>query len=193
MNIMNKTLLLTLVSILGIYSVNAQNNQTSEKHGKTLNLGLGAGGYSGYYGYIGRTLPVFHLNYEFDATKNFTIAPFITFYTYTNSYYWGDKNNQHRYYSYRETVVPVGVKGTYYFDKLLGAGPRWDFYLAGSLGFAVVNSRWESGYEGDKKYYHSGNRLFLDAHIGAEYHINKRTGLFLDLSNGVSTIGIALH
>lgn len=163
------------------------------KYGKTLNLGLGIGGYYGYYKYVGRTMPVFHIDYEFDVLKNFTIAPFISFYTYKNAYYWGNNNTPYKYYYYHETVIPIGVKGTYYFDQLLNANSKWDFYMAGSLGFAIVNSSWDSDYYGDKNYYRSGNPLFLDIHIGTEYHINSRIGMFLDLSSGVSTIGLAIH
>jgi hypothetical protein len=159
-----------------------------ENHGGTLNLGLGLGGYSGYYKYVGRSFPVVHIDYEFNAGKNFTLAPFANFYTYSNNYYWNTD-----YYTYRETVIPIGVKGTFYLDNLLHASSEWDFYAAGSLGFAVVNRRWENGYAGDKNYYRGGNALFLDAHIGVEYHFNNRVGLFLDLSSGVSTIGLALH
>jgi hypothetical protein len=65
--------------------------------------------------------------------------------------------------------------------------------LAGSLGFAIVNSRWEDGYDGDKGHFHNGNPLFLDLHIGSEYHFNKKFGAFLDLSTGVSTIGLSFH
>jgi len=168
-------------------------NYSSEKFGKTLNLGLGIGGYAGYYGYADRTMPVFHADYEFDVLKNFTLAPFISLYSYKNEYYWGDKNDPYRYYAYHQTVIPIGVKGTYYFDQLLNAGPKWDFYLAGSLGFAIVNSSWENGYNGDPNYYHSANPLFLDLHIGTEYHINHKIGIFLDISTGVSTIGLAIH
>ena len=167
--------------------------QEGEAHGKTLNLGLGVGGYSGYYGYIGRTLPVFNLNYEFDLAHNFTLAPFVSFYTFRNTYYWGNKNTPYRNYYYHETVIPIGVKGTYYFDQLLKANSDWDFYLAGSLGFAIVSSRWDSDYYGDRNYYHNPNPLFLDLHIGTEYHINNKLGIFLDLSTGVSTLGIAIH
>jgi Zn-dependent M28 family amino/carboxypeptidase len=85
------------------------------------------------------------------------------------------------------------VKGTYYFDQLLHAGPRWDFYGAGSLGFALVNTTWNADYYGSRNYYIAANPLFLDLHIGTEYHVSNRVGLFLDLSTGVSTIGIALH
>ena len=121
------------------------------------------------------------------------LAPFVSFFTFSNNYYWGNKNFPDRYYSYRETVIPIGVKGTYYFDDLLKANEKWDFYLAGSLGFAIVNSHWEEGYGGDQNYYHGPNSLFLDLHIGTEYHFNSRVGAFLDLSTGVSTIGLAIH
>ncbi|MFY9152765.1 MAG: hypothetical protein WAO52_12155 [Prolixibacteraceae bacterium] len=172
--------LLSLFLIIGT-NLSAQNKSYTENHGGALNLGLGIGGYAGYYGYVGHSLPVFSINYEFDVAKNFTLAPFVSFYSYRNDKYY-----------YNETVIPIGAKGTYYFDQILNANSNWDFYLAGSLGFAVVNSRWDSGYtRGD--YYHEVNPLFLDLHIGTEYHLSNKVGLFLDLSTGVSTIGLAIH
>lgn len=161
------------------------------RFGNTLNVGIGIGGYAGYYHYVGRSLSVVNINYEFDVAKNFTLAPFVSIATYSNRYYWGDKNHPERYYSYRETIIPVGVKGTYYFDNLVKASSKWDFYGAGSLGFAVINSRWESGYYGDKNYYRRGNPLFLDLHLGAEYHLAKHIGMYLDVSTGVSTLGLS--
>ena len=92
----------------------------------------------------------------------------------------------------RETVIPIGGKGTYYFDQILRANSNWDFYLAGSLGFSIVKTTWDNGYYQDNTY-HKANPLFLDLHIGAEYHLSQRLGLFLDLSTGVSTIGLAFH
>ena len=172
--------LLSLFMIIGT-NLSAQDKTYGENHGHTLNLGLGIGGYSGYYGYIGHTLPVFSINYEFDVARNFTLAPFATFYSYQNT-------SQH----YHETVIPVGGKGTYYFDQLLDANEDWDFYLAGSLGFAIVNSTWDNGYTRTTNY-NNVNPLFLDLHVGAEYHLSNKVGLFLDLSTGVSTIGLALH
>ena len=174
--------------LVGFNHANAQ-----EKYGNTLNLGVGVGGYYGYYGYIGRSLPVLNINYEFDVAKNFTLAPFLSFSSYSNSYYWGNNNHPYRYYNYRETVIPIGLKGTYYVDDLLKLNKKWDIYVAGSLGFAIVDSHWDNGYLGDQNYYSGGSHLFLDIHLGAEYHFNNRIGAFLDLSSGVSTIGIAIH
>ncbi|HZL10297.1 MAG TPA: hypothetical protein VFC65_09895 [Prolixibacteraceae bacterium] len=183
-----KTKILTVV-LLSIFMTIGTNLSAQERHyygdyGNTLNLGLGIGGYSGYYGYVGHSLPVFNVNYEFDVANNFTLAPFISLSTYRSKY-----NN----YYYHETIIPIGVKGSYYFDDILNANSNWDFYLAGSLGFSIVNSRWDDGYGGDKNYYNDGNPLFLDLHLGTEYHLNNKVGLFLDLSTGVSTVGIAIH
>lgn len=169
-------------------TISAQETNTAGKSGKTLNIGIGLG----YYRYVGHSMPVVHADYEFDLLKNFTLAPFISFYTYRNDYYYGNPHDGNRYY-YHETVIPVGVKGTYYFDELLEAGNNWDFYLAGSLGFAIAFSYWDDNYTGDRNVYNGASPLFLDIHIGTEYHVNNRLGVFLDLSSGVSTIGLAIH
>lgn len=169
------------------------NSYGQEKYGKSLNLGIGLGGHYGYYEYVGNLIPVLHIDYEFDVVKNLTLAPFLNIHTYTKSHYWGNPNNSYKNYNYRETGVAMGVKGAYYFDELLKAGSNWDFYLANSLGFVAVYSHWDDDYDGDRDYYRRPNPLFFDMHIGAEYHIHNRIGLFLDLSTGASTFGIAIH
>ena len=186
-----KTIKFSVVVMLIIIGVNmqAQGEAGPEKYGKTLNLGAGIG----YYGYLGQVAPVGTINFEFDIAKNFTLAPFIGFYSYQRNYYWGNKDNPYRNYSYRTVVVPVGVKGTYYFDQLFKANEKWDFYAAASLGFSFRNTVWENGYYGDQNAYQSASPLYLDAHVGAEYHMTSKAGLFLDLSTGVSTFGLAIH
>ncbi len=178
-----KTRIFTAITVLMMMTTTSfsQNTTSSENYGGVLNLGLGIGGYSGYYGYAGRSLPVFTVNYEFDVARNFTLAPFISLYSYRH-------NDDH----YRETIIPIGVKGSLYLDQILKAGSDWDFYLAGSLGFALRNSRWDDGYNGNTLY-HDRSPLFLDLHLGTEYHISNNLGLFLDLSTGVSTIGLSFH
>lgn len=175
--------LLSMLMIAGLSSM-AQSRAYSEKFGGTLNLGLGLG----YYGYVENPLPVIHADIEFDVARNFTLAPFLNFYSYKKQYYH-DQN----YYYYSETVIPIGVKASYYFDELLQANAHWDFYLAGSLGFAIRNSHWDDGYNGDVNHFKGANPLYLDFHIGSEYHFNNKIGAFLDLSTGVSTIGLAVH
>lgn len=190
-----KLQILLALTLTFSFQLNAQENKqtTTSGYGKTLNFGVGVGGYYGHYGYVGQSLPVFHINYEFDVAKNFTLAPFISFYSYKRTYYWGNNDHEYAYYNYRQTVVPIGLKGSYYFDDLLHAGSKWDFYLAGSIGYTIVKTSWDSGYYGDRNYYRTPNSLYLDLHIGTEFHINQNIGLFLDLSTGVSTFGIAIH
>ncbi len=181
------TILILTIALSG--SIMAQETSTTEKYGNTLNAGVGVG----YYGYIGSTIPVVHANFEFDVAKNFTLAPFITYYSYQRYNYWGNDNHPYRNYSYRQTVIPVGVRGTYYFDQLLKANSKWDFYLAGSLGYAYRKTVWENGYYGETVVHRGSSSLYFDGHIGTEYHLNKKAGLFLDLSSGISTFGLALH
>ena len=181
------TLAVALVLITLGTDLSAQRHErisSYNDYGHTLNLGLGVGGYYGYYGYIGHTLPVFNVNYEFGVAKNFTLAPFVTFYTY--SY-----NDPDPYYSYTNYVTPIGVKGTYYLDQLLHAGSHWNFYVAGSLGMAIVSTVWDTDYSGVRSYSH--DPLYVDFHVGTEYRFNRNIGAFVDLSTGVSTVGIAIH
>jgi hypothetical protein len=90
-------------------------------------------------------------------------------------------------------VVPIGLKGTYYFDQLLNASSKWDFYLGLSLGVVIRKTVWDDEYYGDKNIEHSRSATYLDGHIGAEYHINSKIGLQLDLSTGQSTVCLAIH
>lgn len=191
---MKKLIIILFLIIPIIKGALAQGTSEPEKYGKTLNLGAGIG----YYGYIGQPVPVGTINFEFDVAKNFTLAPFVGLYTYRTYYYWGDPDKSYsdpsyRRYSYRSVAVPVGLKGTYYFDQLFKANQKWDFYAAASVGFVFRSIIWDSDYYGSRNVYRSASPLYLNAHIGAEYHINEKTGLFLDLSTGVSTFGLAVH
>jgi len=181
--------LFALLLSVGALKAQEQAPVPVEKYGNTLNTGVGIG----YYGYIGHAVAVVNANYEFDVARSFTLAPFIGFYSTGYDYAYGNPHDGYTNYTYRQTVVPVGMKGTYYFDKLLNASPKWDFYLAASIGFAIVNSQWDNGYPGDRNIYPGPSPLFLDAHMGAEYHMSSKVGVYLDLSTGVSTIGLAFH
>jgi hypothetical protein len=189
------TFLLILITLAHTSQAQDKNNLSTEKFGNALNIGVGIG-YSGYRGHTGAAIM---LNYEFDVAPSFTLAPFIGYYSYSNFYYWGNKNYPYRNYTYRETSIPIGIKGAYYFDKLLKAGPKWDFYLGASLGFVLRTVTWENGYYGDKYGYYDNNGfrgsspLYLNLHVGTEVHLSQKIGLFLDLSTGMSALGLAVH
>ena len=175
---MKKLIAFIIVVLFLSSSIHAQYTGSSEKYGNTLNIGLGLG--IGNYAYSANVIPVIHANYEFDIAKAFTMAPFITVYSYRDNYY-------------HETIVPIGVKGSYYFDQLVNAGSKWDFYFAGSLGFAIKKTTYYNGYDAQNTVYKGPGSLYLDFSIGAEYHITNKLGAFVDLSGGISTIGISIH
>ena len=182
-----------LILVIMLTSLVHFSAQAQESFGKALNLGLGAGGYSGYYGYADRSFLVFHVDYEFEIARSLTLGPTVSLYTFSDSYHWGDANTLSKSYSYRQIVIPIGIKGSYYFDDLLNANERWDFYAAGSLGLTLMNSRWDKEYNGDKNHFQGPNSILLDLHVGAEYHFYSRLGIFLDISTGVSMFGLTIH
>jgi hypothetical protein len=186
-----KTLITSLLIYLLIQSntITGQRNTGIEKYGNTLNVGLGIG----YYGYIGHSLPVLHLNYEMDVINNLTLAPFVTGYSYERYQFWGSPNNPYRNYYFRQNVMVLGLKGTYYFDNLLRAGSKWDFYLGGSLGFALRSTSWESAYNGERTVSQGINPVNLHGHIGVEHHFTNKIGLALDVSSGISSFCLAIH
>lgn len=185
---MIKNTLLIGLLLLSSVAINAQQKKAGREYfGNTLNLGAGVG----YYGYINTPLPVVLVNYEIDVVRNFTLAPFIGLYSFRNDRY--GYNTNPKGYTYRETVMPIGLKGTYYFDELLRANTKWDFYAAASSAILIRRITWDADYYGSHDVYKSRPPVIVDAHLGAEYHFSKQAGLFLDVSTGVSTVGLAIH
>lgn len=117
-----------------------QTASAQELHGSTLNLALGIGG---------RQLSVFHINYEFDVAPAVTLAPFVSFYDYSN-------------------FIPIGVKGSFYFDNMLQINSSWDLYVAGTLGLGIVSDEWDTQYYRDRYNFRGPNAIFIDFHLGAE-------------------------
>ena len=157
-----------------------------EKFGRTLNLGFGIGYHDAFE-------PAVNINYEFDLFRNFTLAPFVGISTYSDNRYWGNYNTPYRSYYYRETAIPVGAKGSYYFDELFRAGDKWDFYVGTSIGAVFRTAVWESGYYGDKKSIRYSRPVFANMHVGSECHVTQKFGIYLDLSSGISTFGMSFH
>jgi hypothetical protein len=155
------------------------------EYGHTWNIGVGPG----YFGRSFLRSPYITANYEFDVARNFTLAPFVGFSTYrSNPQPWGGGM-----FRYRGTIAPIGVKATYYFDDVLELPADWDLYAAASLGAVYINKKWDEGYTGRTGEIAGVDPVYVDLHIGAEYHINDATGIFVDLSGNVSSIGVALH
>lgn len=185
-----KTLLIATVlfSMIGI-SAKAQKygSQPAEKFGRTLNVGVGLVPYRN----TAAALPAALINYEIDIARNITLAPFIGIYTHADNYYWGNKNYPYRNYTYREIAMPAGIKVVYYFDELLRANSKWDFYAGASLGFVFRSTVWDANYYGDKNAVSNITPLYAAPHVGARCHLNQKVGIYLDLSTGLSTFGFS--
>ncbi len=161
-----------------------QENNT-EPFGRSFNMGMGPG----YFSTEILPAPFFTINYEYDILNNLTIAPFLGFVSYK-----GDASViASRYYYYWATILPFGIKTSYYLDQVLKIPCRWDVYIACSVGFTYINKTWDYGYPGIKGGIPGLREEYLHAHLGVEYHINRTTGLFVDLSTGVAVAGISLH
>lgn len=146
-------------------TTSAQAVQERELHGSALNLGVGIGA---------RQVSIFHANYEFDAASNITLAPFISFYDFTN-------------------YIPIGVKGSFYFDEVLNLDREWDLYAGASIAMGIVSDGWNEQYYRDLYRFRGPNAMLFDAHIGMEYQVTPRVGMFLDLSGNAQTIGLVLR
>ena len=160
-----------------------------EQYGNTLNLGIG----EGYYSYTGYIVTALHADYEFRIAHNFTLAPFIELFSFHDQVYWGDPQNNYRYYHYHEVDVPMGAKCTYYLDEALNLNKNWDLYVAASLGLTMRTITWQEGDNAPSSFANGEGPMFLELHVGGEYHINNRLGVYLDLSTRVSTIGLSIH
>ncbi len=167
----------------------SQEKEDAEQYGNTINIGFGYG----YYPYVGYPVTALVANSEINLERNTTVAPFVAYYSYEQKYYWGNESNEFRYYQYSEKVIPLALKVSYYFDELIHVPVRWDLYAAASFGFIFRKTTWESTYHGPKQINPGMGPLFIDAHLGAEYHFTKKLGVQLDLSTGMATCGLALH
>jgi hypothetical protein len=185
---MKKLNILFLVLLVPL-CVAAQQPSAGEVYAQSLNISAG----TGYYRYVGYNVPVVHANYELPVDELLTVAPFAAFYRYETNYYWGDETHTPRYFHYSEKVLPIGIKVTGYLDELINAGKRWDFYAAGSIGLIIRKTSWVADYEGPRKINPGTGGMFLDFHVGTEFHCTRMLGIQLDCAAGETTLGLAFH
>jgi hypothetical protein len=178
-----KTLLLILMVSISTLS-NGQENKI-ETYGKTFNMGVGPG----YFSASILPAPFFAINYEFDILNNLTLSPFVSFASYKSE----ASIIASRYYYHRATILPFGIKATYYLDNLLKIPNKWDFYIGCSVGYTYIRKAWDFGYPGIIGGIPGLREEYVHAHVGAEYHVSKKAGLFVDVSTGVAVVGVSIH
>lgn len=187
-----KTIRVIVCMILVVYGTKAYGRQPDrerrELFGKTINAGIGLA----YYNVVGGVVPVARVNYEIDVAENITIAPFVSYFAH-HQFAYPDKNNPLYRHYYRESIMPVGVTGMYYFDDVLKANDKWDFYAGLSLGAQIMRKAWENGYNGASTIAQRSVGFYWDGHLGFEFHLSYRIGFVVDVSRGISTAGVAVH
>jgi len=178
-----KTLLTIILVCFCIFS-NGQENKI-ETYGRSFNMGVGPG----YFSASILPAPFFTINYEFDVLNNFTLAPFVSLASYKSE----ASIIASRYYYHRATILPFGIKATYYLDKLLKIPNKWDFYIGCSVGYTYIRKAWDFGYPGINGGIPGLREEYVHAHAGAEYHVSRKAGLFVDVSTGVAVVGVSIH
>lgn len=113
---------------------------------KGLNFGVGLSNWG---------LPVY-VNYEFPVHADISLAPQIQF----------DLSNM--------DYFVLGIKGDYYFDRVLGIPENFDFYAGLHLGFL--------SYWGNEVNRNSG--IDLNMEIGGRWFWNDKWGLNLEFAGG---------
>ncbi|MCP4521778.1 MAG: hypothetical protein GY827_08840 [Cytophagales bacterium] len=154
----------------------------------TLNVGLGTG-YNGYDG-----IPILAHYEALEAANSLTLGLFLGFGTSSYDFTYTVEENGETVLkedSYRRSYIPVGIKGVYYIDDLLGLIDELDIYGGVSIGFTYW-SYTSSNDQFDEDNFNSGTSpLFWTFHIGIEYHVNDKVGVFLDASTGMSSLGVS--
>jgi len=125
-----------------------------ENHGNSLNVFVKFGDNSSI-----------SANYEFSVAKDITVSP--------EARIWFSGDND----------LALGVRGDYYFDRLLKLAEPWDIWGGVDLGFVVSGNEYKDDMD-------------LNIHIGGEYKFNDMWGIILELGGGTTAaggIGVGIH
>ncbi len=163
---------IVIASLLAIGQIcNAQ--YAFDKGDKLLNVGIGVDSY------YGGGIPV-GASFEYGITDAISVGGNLDYFS----------NN---YGSFRYSVLYLGARGSYHFNKLLNINTdKFDVYAGAGLGFR--NFSWHNTYDGPglSNTYTSG--LYLGIFAGCKYYFNHKIGAFAELGALGSTnarIGLA--
>jgi hypothetical protein len=139
-----------------------------EKGDKLLNAGIGLGTYG--YGGLG-----FGGSLEFGITDDISAGALVG---YSGTNYFGS----------RFSVLTIGGRGSYHFNKLLNLGDEKIDLYAG-LGLAYRNITWNYSGLGSDSY---GSGILLLAHLGGRYYFKENIGVFAEVGSGFGTLQAGL-
>lgn len=180
---MKKQLLLATVFMLSAITGMAQSKSSSFNKGDNLlNIGVGIG--SPFFGSgYSSSLPVNPtISYERGVSNAISVGGQLS---YASSKYEGFNNS----YSFKESAIYIGARGSYHFNELLQLNPKFDLYGGASLGYVTVSiSDNQSTYEG------AASSLGFGLFAGGKYYLKSSTALYAELgyqSLSLLNVGIA--
>jgi len=153
---MKKLSVFLLVSLITLFTVNAQSDIS--KGMKQLNAGIGLSGWG---------VPVY-VGLDFGVSSDITLGFEGSFRSY---------NEKYQTAKYNSTIIGFSGNGNYHFNRVLNIPSNWDFYAGINLGFYVWSI--PDNYVGD-----GATGLGLGAQIGGRYFINQNFGLNLEVGGG---------
>lgn len=179
---MKKQLLFIALFMLTALAGMAQSKSSFAKGDNLLNIGVGIGSPFFGSGYTS-SLPVNPtISYERGVTDAISVGGQLS---YASSKYESGISN----YSFKESAIYIGARGSYHFNELLDLNPKFDLYGGASLGYVTVSiSDNQGSFDGTASGFGFG--LFA----GGKYYLKPSTALYAELgyqSLSFLNIGVA--
>ncbi|MBO9675892.1 MAG: outer membrane beta-barrel protein [Sphingobacteriaceae bacterium] len=177
---MKKQLLFIALFIFSVSIVNAQSKSSFSKGDNLFNIGVGIG--SPFFGSgYSSSLPVNpSISYERGVTDAISVGGQVS---YASSKYDGYN------YTFKESAVYIGARGSYHFNELLNINPKFDLYGGASLGYVTVSiSDNQNNISG------TASGLGFGLYAGGKYYIGSSTAIYSELgyqSLSLLNIGVA--
>ncbi|MDY0151431.1 MAG: outer membrane beta-barrel protein [Candidatus Cloacimonas sp.] len=148
-----KKVLLTLVLVIAVMAIFAQN--PVRKGQAQINAGVGLSSWG---------IPVY-VGFDYGIHKDFTMGAEVSYRSYRHEWHNHD---------YDHTVTGISGNLNYHFNHILEIPRNWDLYAGLNLGFYVWNS--PEDYHGDNT---SG--LGLGAQLGGRFYFTDAVGVNLEV------------
>ncbi len=177
---MKKQLLFIALFLFTAIASMAQSKSAFNKGDNLFNVGVGIG--SPYFGTgYSSSLPVNpSVSYEIGVSDAISVGGQVS---YASSKYDGYN------YTFKESAIFFGARGSYHFNELLKLNPKFDLYGGDSLGYVTVSiSDNQSTVTG------TASGFGFGLYAGGKYYLGKGTAIYSELgyqSLSFLNVGIA--
>ena len=165
---MKKQLMLFTLGVLATVATMAQSKSSFNKGDNLFNVGVGIGSPFFGSGYKS-SLPVNpSISYERGVTDAISVGGQLS---YASSKYDGGFN-----YTFKESAIYLGARGSYHFNELLNIAPKFDLYGGASLGYVTVSiSDNQSTITG------TASGFGFGLYAGGKYYLGSSTAIYSEL------------